>query len=58
MTLWVTLFKIKIKVIKIKTLIHDSSFNHNIKHIESGMSRGNFLSSFAPESVSSKAMFE
>jgi hypothetical protein len=40
--LWVTLFKIKIKVIKIKTLIHDFSSKFNIKHIGSGMSSGNF----------------
>jgi len=51
MALWVTLFKIKIKVIKIKTLIHDFSFENNTKHIGSGMSRGNFHSSFAPEPV-------
>ena len=42
MALWVALFKIKIKVIKIKTLIHDFSLKRNIKHIGSGMSRGNF----------------
>jgi hypothetical protein len=39
--LWVTLFKIKIKVIKNKPLVHDFSFRCDIKHIGSGMSRGN-----------------
>jgi hypothetical protein len=42
MALWVTLSKIKIKVIKIETLLHDLSFDHNIKHIGPGMSRKNF----------------
>ena len=37
-----TLFKIKIKVIEIKTVSHDFSFRPDIKHIGSGMSRGNF----------------
>jgi hypothetical protein len=45
MTLWVTLFKIKIKVIKVKGSIHDFSFKNNTKHIGSPMSRENFESS-------------
>jgi len=39
MALWVTLFKIKIKVIKIKTLIHDFSFDRDIKRIDVQLSR-------------------
>jgi hypothetical protein len=39
MNLWVTLFKIKVKVIRIKNLVHGLSFRRNIKHIRSGMSR-------------------
>ena len=50
--LWVTLSKIKVKVIKIKTLVHDFSLSRNINHIGSGMSRGYFQSPAAPESVS------
>jgi hypothetical protein len=50
MALWVTRFKIKVEVIKIKASVHDLSFRCNIKHIGSGMSRGNFQPSLAPES--------
>jgi hypothetical protein len=50
MGLWVTLSKIKIKVIKIKFLIHGLSFRRNIKPIKSGMSRKifSFHSTSAP----------
>jgi hypothetical protein len=51
MALWVTRFKIKVKVIKIKALVHDFSFETIIKHIGSGMSRRYFHPSAAPESV-------
>jgi hypothetical protein len=42
MALWMTLFKIKVKVVKVNTLVHDFSFRCHTKHIGSGMSRGNF----------------
>jgi hypothetical protein len=51
MALWMTLFKIKVKVIKIKTLVHHFSLNRNTKRIGSGMSRGYVHPSVAPESV-------
>jgi hypothetical protein len=37
--LWVTLVKIKIKKIEVREGIHVSSFNLNIKHIDSRLSR-------------------
>jgi hypothetical protein len=39
MALRVTLLKIKVRVIKIKALVHDFSSRRNIKPIGSGMSR-------------------